>query len=327
MFIRSACFASLVLLSGCATIPNVEYTYYPASAATVVTVTQTVDCSADKSALHFTHTPISQTSYSSDRKKPLTLNTSALRGALIDADVKVEWYEDGRLKTINQSAVGQGEAVIKAAMTFLAPIVGGGAPAAAPNCKGIEKLGGGKPIIIVYQQALTYSEEEAAVLTLEPTSSYRMMHAEVTKLVTLPNLQLKKGQVNKLGPLARWDGQGPVAVKIMLKELTQVPIELLVNSIPTWSAQAVVPSRDTYILPIPKPQLFGKQSLTLALNEAGGVTSLGYGSTSGAAGAINSMNAAMSSDAVVAAALKSEADVIAQTQRLAACQTKPADCK
>jgi hypothetical protein len=47
----------MVLVAGCASTPDVIYKYYPPQAQSTVTVTQTIDCTSDKTALIVVSTP------------------------------------------------------------------------------------------------------------------------------------------------------------------------------------------------------------------------------------------------------------------------------
>ena len=51
------------------------------------------------------------------------------------------------------------------------------------------------------------------------------------------------------------------------------------------------PTSATYLVPLPTPELFGKNQFTLALTDAGVITKLEYGTTSGAADAIGTATA------------------------------------
>jgi hypothetical protein len=78
-----------------------------------------------------------------------------------------------------------------------------------------------------------------------------------------------------------------------------------------------------------KAALFGKQTFTVSLSEAGAVMSVGYGKNAGTASALNAIGAIVNTEtaAAKAAELKAQADLIAQQQRLVLCQTKPDQCK
>ncbi len=97
------------------------------------------------------------------------------------------------------------------------------------------------------------------------------------------------------------------------------------------SSTLIVPLARTYQLPIPKPALFGKVAFSLSLADSGRVVEAGYGKTTGAAGALATITslgtAELQSLNAETAAMKAEADFIAQQQRLMNCRLKPAECK
>jgi len=115
---------------------------------------------------------------------------------------------------------------------------------------------------------------------------------------------------------------GGLSLKAMPQEAEAEPI---------GTATVTVPLRDTFVLPIPKAALFGKQSFSLSLADSGRITSIGYGSTTGAPGALNALASVAgvqsAEDAAEAAARQAAADLIAQQSRLSACLLDPANCK
>ena len=94
---------------------------------------------------------------------------------------------------------------------------------------------------------------------------------------------------------------------------------------------ALVPTAHTYDLPIPKPALFGKQSLALVVAPSGAVTSIDYGKVSGAGDASGSLAAILAAPSATAvdmvAVAKDQADLIVQQQRLVQCKAKPKTCQ
>lgn len=99
-----------------------------------------------------------------------------------------------------------------------------------------------------------------------------------------------------------------------------------------WSGSVAVPARATYELPFPKPALFGKTAFGLTLSDNGAIQTLHYGTTSGAPGVLDSANAIAAAlqpktNAQKAADYKDQADLIAQQQRLLACQLSKETCK
>lgn len=327
-------------LAGCSSTPDVEYRYFPARATTSVTLTQSIDCNQDKTQLAVTNTPTILTTYSSDRsKKDFVLRTRDLRTNFADRDLKLEWFDDGRLKSVNQSSTGAGDSIIKAAMTFLAPVIGGAAvgPEKIKECDDIAAWNSGKPVVIVYERTIEYEKGQAEhVLKLEASANSRNTHAGMQKLLgsQLPVVDIKVGALQDNAALVH-ALEKPAEVRstipLKLNKTAIAPLEIRVSKIASWQGEVVVPTTDTYTLPIPKPKLFGKQTFALTLNEAGGITAMGYASLSGTAGALNAMNSVATTvspgDSARAAAIKAEADLIAQTQRLAQCQAQPTDCK
>ena len=336
------CFGALAMiaLSGCAATPDVEYRYFPARATTLVTVTQTVDCNQSKTQYNFIHTPTVVTTYSSDRSKHFVLRTRDLQSTFADADVKFDWYDDGRLRSVNQSSTGQGESIVKAALTFLAPIVGGAAPDTG-DCDKLTALGGGKPLTIVYERTVEYPKRPESksdmqtdqVHELQANSNSKAAYNSVKALLrtNLPSLDFRVMPWIEPMPLVEPAEESWGTIPLWLNKTVQAPVEVRVSKVVVWNGKVVVPTADTYQLPIPKPKLFGKQAFALTLNEAGGITTMGYTSLSGTAGAFNALSqlsATVSpSDSAKVNAMKAEADLIAQTQRLANCQATPADCK
>lgn len=78
-----------------------------------------------------------------------------------------------------------------------------------------------------------------------------------------------------------------------------------------------------YNLPMPKALVFGKLAFGVSFAESGALTSVQYTSNTGLGQALNvtsaAVTAAQGETAAKAAALKAEADVIAEQQRLARC--------
>jgi hypothetical protein len=101
-----------------------------------------------------------------------------------------------------------------------------------------------------------------------------------------------------------------------------------------WSASVPVPTHRLYPLPIPKPATFGKTAFALGLTDIGAVSSIKYGSSAGGGEAADAFGAIAKSfqpksDADKAKDLSSQADLIYQQQRVAACQASPSltNCK
>ena len=106
----------------------------------------------------------------------------------------------------------------------------------------------------------------------------------------------------------------------------------LLQSSQVWGAALPVPMQETYQVPIPSPATFGKTAFGIALSDYGSITTLHYGETSGAPDATDAMGQIAKalqpkSPEDQATALKGQADLIAQQQRLIGCEVAPTNCK
>jgi hypothetical protein len=144
-----------------------------------------------------------------------------------------------------------------------------------------------------------------------------------------PRLTVKKPESIK-EPITLSEGAqaGP---KLVLNRTGILHIEVEDGSASAWATDIVIPLAVTYNVPLPQAAAFGKVSFALTLADSGAITALTYGQVSGAAAPSNLAAAAAAAakppDAAErAAALKSEADEIAQTARVARCRASPADC-
>jgi hypothetical protein len=345
---RSAVYALAVgLLSACSTVPDVEYSYYLAKSNTNVSVSQTVACNDAQTSLIVAATPTVATSYSADYAKGIyKINIGELRGsfaAFADSDANFTFYDDGRLKGINQTTTGQGETIVKSAaglLTAVAPLASrfaaraeGAAPPLASECKIIQQWGAGKPISLSYTGDFDLEKLQDSVqkLTVSPGSQALF---DALKGGGLPPLYFRIKKAAAIGDRARYlsEANNQGFVPLSLQEIAVVEASVESGSAPIWKANIIVPTSHIYTLPIPKAAFFGKQGFLLSLSEAGAITAIDYSNTSGAAGALNAGTSiatavAPETAAAKAADLKARADVIAQQQRLMGCQLAPASCK
>jgi hypothetical protein len=334
-------FSMVLLVAGCASTPDVVYKYYPSQAQSTVTVTQTIDCTSDKTALIVVSTPALNTLYTANyRQPPSSVRVKDLAGAIADSDLSFNFFDDGRLKSVNASSTGQGEAVVKSAVSLITAVaaIGGGVPVGAPvkapalpECTTVNNWGNGKPVTLTYGQIIDFNKAAAGPVDLEPTPQ------------SAPLWGLLKNQLSKLAVFVRsqtnndsgayYDGVvgNRDAIFLTLQRTANVQVDVLAKGSSIFSTTVALPLPATYQLAIPKAAVFGKQSFSLTLAESGAVTAVDYGKLSGASGALNAATsaagaAAPESTANKAAELKAQADLIVQQQRLARCQAQPDKC-
>ncbi len=342
----TATFVLAFALAGCASVPDVDYLYYPAKSSVVANVTRSVACNSAQTELIVVDAPGVTTSYAADySKKPFQFRIDALDGifgSFADTDMHFSFYHDGRLKSINQSSVGQGESVVKSAVSLATTVaaLGGGAPnqAAAkplPICATLKAWGGDKPVSLTYEARVDLTAATGAPIKLVAASDRQALAGALATTSGMPRLALivSKAVLARAG--ARWDpsanSNSSGVILLKLQQMVSVEVKIEQNGTPIWDGTVILPASGSYDLPIPKAGLFGTQTFSLTLSEAGAVTDVDYGKHTGATAALNSAGTIAttqtpSTAATQAADEKAKADLIYQTNRNAACQARPASC-
>ncbi len=332
------------LLTGCASVPNVTYNYYPVRWSSSVTVTQTLGCTSTGDDVLVMHAYSVSTSYSSDLDKPpYGIKIKDIDRFFADTDFTMTLTDDGRLRGINQSSTGQGEGIVKSAVALVSALKAvplssflEGTDKSAPtakDCKDIDKWGGNKPITIMYRA--NFSEKDIGKsVPVEVSSESEALYQRLSGF--LPSFTVKIDRADQVKEVL----SRPVSVAndsdtvpLTLQKIGSLGIQIVqtgsANEKMVYSARVLTPRQETYTLPIPKAALFGKQNISLVLSDAGAVTSIGYGKTVGISGALNAMGTLANTQtaATEAADAKAQADLIAQQQRVMLCRTKPDQCK
>jgi len=331
MFNLKRCAAGLLpcSLAACALSPDVTLTYYPARAESTVTVTQSIACDKDKTVVLLAHAVAIDTVYASDYAQPQQLRLAAMGGAFGASDAAFKFSDDGRLKSVNASAAGPGEAIVKAASS-LSALALTRTPLDNP-CTAIGRWGGDKPLTVVYARRLAYADEDGgALLAVPPEPASLHLYEQLQGLaIGLPALTLR-ATVTPVRPPATGAAASDGDAGLALKGTAGVRLELFADAGAIGSADVTIPYGPTYHLPLPRSGLFGKQAFALTLSDAGAITSVSYGGDTGTAALANSAGVAaqaLPSTAEQASALKAQADLIRQQQRLSLCRLAPADCR
>lgn len=329
----------LSVLSACATVPDTVVRYYPPKAKLVVTVTQAVDCNADKSALIASNSVSDAVTYSADTGvEPRTFRTKAPTDKLSDTNLTFNLTDDGRLKSVNGDSTGQAEAITKAVITAAVAavgLIGGAAPPSPPpgqlaECGIIDKWGGGKPVTLTYSQDVTFASGSAqGPFTMQPDPASAGLY---TKIKTkLPTLTLTVGTAAPMAEPVVLSQGAKAGPKLVLNRTGTVHLALADGATSGWAGDIVIPLTSTFDVPLPQAAPFGKVNFALTLADSGAITTLTYGHLAAGAGPANVAAAAAtaakpSSAADRAAELKAEADEIAQNARVVRCRTDPTNC-
>lgn len=316
-------------LAGCASLPNGDVHYYLPKSDISFKVVRIVTCD-DQDHLLFSDVVTTTVTNSADPKAKQTINLSKLKGTFTDTDLKVDLYDDGRLKGINSSSTGEGQDILKTAVGIAAVLSALTEPPRFPSeCATLKKLGKGKPVTFTFEGPVARDAQ-----------NFPLELAPVDKLKKLDGIA---------GPVCVTAGAGRSIEKytvsskdadqfqLQLQEPGLVPFTVTAGmndtcgSAKIWTGNLLVAQAGTpYTVPIPSPLLFGKEAMSASFSEAGGLTSLQFTSTSGTGQALGVVNTALTTyegkAAAKAAQLKAESDLIAQEQRLLQCKAKPADC-
>lgn len=343
MFEKCLIVIALALLAGCATVPDVTYKYYRTTWNGAVTVTQTIGCTTGESnrRMIYVQSATVSTNYSRDNtKEPFTLRAKEFGSTWGDSDITVTFTDDGRLRSINQSSTGQGEAIVKS-FTGLAGTLSALYEISLMRtekqsnlneaCRVVDGWGDKKPVSLIYRASLS-DKSIGATVDLTPTKDSENLHKELVKNAPgiLPTFNVKVEDDGDIPTSATHAENDKSNAMIELQRLARLKLTTSSSSDgQIGSARIVIPKAATYTLPIPKPAIFGKQSFGLSLTEAGAISSLSYGKTSGVGAAFNSANAlaTLGTPATEAAELKAQADLLAQQQRITLCLSKPDQCK
>ena len=326
---------ALLACTGCAHLPDATVSYYLAQSKVSFKVIRTVGCDP-KDNLVIANAVTPSVSHSADRSAANSIAFDKLKGTFSDSDVKFEFYEDGRIKSINASGTGQGEAILKTALSLTASLAAFEATRTTypTECKFIKDVGSGKPLTLTYEGDVDLTSTSAQDLKPDMASAFN--HAQLARVLgrvcatylgkeDVPVLFTHK-ETGSATLLARQPGLAKLKV-------TAGGITPPCSVDQLWEGKLPVAQLGTvYNFPVQKPPLFGKQVFAASFAESGALASVQYASNTGAGQALNVLNAAVpvlqgETTAQKAAALKAEADLIAQQQRLVQCQANPTTCK
>lgn len=324
-----------ILLSGCASIPDVTTKYYLPETAVHVTVLRTIAC--DKNNYPIVASAVTpKANHSADTKAVQEFNLTTLRGAFSDTDVKFDFYDDGRLKGVNSTTEGKGEEILKTVVNLIVPVfaLDGGSKTFPDECKTLASIDDGKPVTFTYEKDLDLSMIGTAQEVPPDLSSSYYANKVVPAIGRVCALVVGKKSGNAPVAVTKTGKGGELKLRAPGAVTLQVGSEDKDGkcSSPIWSGDLQVAQFGTYYtLPIPSPAAFGKLAFAASLSESGALTSLQYASTAGAGQALNVAgalaNAAKGTSAAdKAAELNARADLIAAQQRLVNCNADPASC-
>ena len=356
------------VLTACASVPDVTVNYRPVQWAMSVAVVHTLTCTNDNQTTVFqSDATLLPLYFAGPRDDDYSIRLKDLHRFFADSDITLGFTDDGRLKSINQSTLGQGEALVKSAITAAAAV--SAAPAMTPQTTGPSDTAPSRPGVFSFDGNVQRNEVRTAqapnlcpiVRKYSRVAGNQLPQVSIVQTAVLSagslNAQTKpskdqKALIDEL-KAANLDLTATVSAALDTVELQPIKepkLSVSANEVPlrlqrmvgltvkaedkqdmTWTRSAPVPTTAPFVLPIPKAALFGKQSFVLVLSESGRISTLGYGTTVGATGALNAVTSAatagVTADTAEAAALKAASDLIAQQQRFNTCTLNPSQCQ
>jgi hypothetical protein len=329
-----------VLVGGCASLPDATVSYYLAQSTVSFKVTRTFACDSGKNLIVANSvTPL--VTHFADPTQRKSISFERLKGWFSDSDVKFEFSDDGRLKSINAATEGKGEEILKAgiqlaktAATALILAING-----SDVCGYIAAHGGdSKVLTLTYEDDVVITakpEDQVERTPIKPTSASedyaKDLYAAiggVCAVVASTGVAAKPLVHTGKDPAFLLSSRQPalVGMKVLAGPAGQCSREI-------WNGKLAVAQRGTdYVLPVPRPPLFGKQVFAAVFADSGALSSVQYASTTGAAQALNVGNSLLTAlqgrtAAQKAADIQAEADLIVQQQRLVLCHADPTSCK
>lgn len=343
--------APLGFVAGCASMPDVTINYRPVKGAVLVTVAHTITCDqkgelaiVDRGA---TFTPMYSAADPDPRNK---IQLKSLSGDFADAEITLFLTDDGRLKSINQSSTGQGDTIVKSAIAAVAtvaatPLVNSYLDKKQPDsanppslCQVVRKRSVVAPeklpqVSLVQTVLIAKVGEDGISQTAQHSKDQDVLFEALTSakldLTVKVTAKLQSDELQPIFEPANSVASGEIPLHLQRMRNLQVSVTDYKGTI--GSKLVPVPLKDTFVIPIPKAALFGKQVFALTLAESGRITSIAYTRTTGVPGALNAVTAVAGAetteDNTAAAEMRAASDLIAQQQRYKNCRLKPTECK
>ena len=342
------------LLTACGSLPDVKVGYYLPKANLIITVTQSAACLKQDDGSWKTSLRSSaeyQPKYSADTTQTYSVDLSRLNSWYGKPDIDFSFTEDGRLTSVNSTGAGQGEELITGVAKALS-LGGVGVKSFDPGPHGCERLvkhnrahdgkteGGPTVLSVVLQGNSDLGDKK--VIEFKPINisveDYDMMKKDIFGTIT--------ASIGKATSSAKaeheFDAANYKGEKIAYRSSASVPVTTVIkdsdgNETYKSEANIAAPQHGTvHYLPVQKAPFIGENSMKLTFAHNGNIIGLKYGSDSGAGALFSSLNTAYetlkldpqptTTTAQQAEAVKAQADLIYQNERLAQCMLAPSLC-
>ncbi|SLN76714.1 hypothetical protein [Ruegeria meonggei] len=331
-----------LVISGCAKIPDVSTRYYLTKSTLRLDVTRALSCSPG-GQINISNAVSPVIANSADLSRTYPFNLQELKSTFTDPDVTVQFFEDGRLQSINATQTGTAKQIVESSLVVASSVLRDkGIPGAAPvpdgltKCEYIEKHGDKNGILsLIYSSGM--SVPKAGLQEIRPVGASKVYHERLFPSDKVVQAHIHPSDLNPLSPPVNLENDGQ-PYSLVARQLTKVSIRVHASDDKgqnelIWNGAALMalPGNE-YKVPIPRRPAFGKQEFQVAFSESGSLKTLKYASTSGSADVIGLTGVLADelqgpSAADQAKALQAEADLIKQRERLAKCRANPSECQ
>lgn len=208
-----------------------------------------------------------------------------------DSEVNVALTEDGRLKSINATSTGAGEAIIGSFAKLIPLVLAGSAKDNSADLKAICDVVSKPPDEIpakltlvgtLYQTAGNFGKP----IELQPDAASRKFFNILGSRAQSVVVEVDEPKI--LTPRIQATGAMADGTTLTLAKMAIVEVEVKSSQRPVGKSKILVPSGQTYLLPIPRAKAFGASKFNLEIADSGAITSIGYAKTSGTSAAIGS---------------------------------------
>lgn len=333
-------------VTGCAATPRLLLTYPLTRTSAEVTLTRTLKC--DKANIPvIVSSPNVKAVNGADRDRTGKLDTSPLDNQLADTSLDIQYWDDGRLKSINGESTGQGETILKSAISLAGGVlrardVGTGqrnGPTEADivaACRAFAAQMGDQSLAINYSKLIDFSTASVE-LAPEPDQAinanrYAVLLGKPCAVISTQGPPLEPVHPLAAGQAAWLSARQPGLVRLQVVAVPSgADCTTDASTAPIWDGIVLVGQDGLdYRIPIPASRPFGKQSFQVEFGDSGNLTHLKYGKETGAGQAVNVAQALANqmkpSDADETKRLNDEADRIKAQQRLADCRADHSKC-
>jgi hypothetical protein len=356
-------FARLLLLGAvllgtvaCSHLPEASVGYYLTKTTVRIKVVRTVACDASgRLVLAEAASPaVTHSAHRGGKREALDLAQFGYR--FRDADLKFEFFDDGRLKALNATTTGQGEAALNTAIKIASVALAAAAAVppdgkgtvVPPECQTIADASKDKPLTLTYEAEIVPSYAvglpntpapaiDRVLKPIPPDIGSDFYAGKLAHAIGSVCASLEKADAPPIPVEQKKDAKGPTLLArhpglALVRVYTSGPSCDPRPGYEIWSGELPVSQFGTdYRIPIPVSGIFGKQVVSLTFADSGALTTVQYGTTPGATQMLSVLNTGVTElqghTAARAAQVKAEADLLAQQQRLVQCRADPATCK